>query len=319
MTISIQLLIPYFFSLFKNLISISYKIVSNFNKFFRTKLVLFSAFNDITSEKFINSIQLSDIEIMVEKSIVNQSNQVYLSKLKKFLSDTQQGDQPLRQVTEANNYFIFRININHLFSLYNKIFPDQIVKNDFTNENASKIFNSIDVSLQYFFELNKEDYLIKSLSLTLNCFDGKMNNLDIWNQYFDIVTKRSIKPLKKELENFFKLEELISNPLIECHYSIFDYYDSDDYQDNKELEILNGNIDYHLRIKPTKFSLDILDFIIMDLYFYLQPIKLTEINNKNSYELQNLDNFIIKNIKPLFFRYNKMILENLENKDKSNS
>jgi hypothetical protein len=90
---------------------------------------------------------------MVEKSIINQSNQIYLSKLKKFLSDTQQEDEPLRQVIEENNYFVLLININDLFSLYNEIFPDQIVKNDFTNENPLKIFNSIDISLQYFFRV----------------------------------------------------------------------------------------------------------------------------------------------------------------------
>lgn len=309
------LIISYFFFVLKNLISIFYRINSSFNKSFRSKMFLFSSIDYKIPEKFINSIQISDIQIMIEKSIINRSNQIYLSKLKKFLSDTKQEDEDLREVTEENNYFIFLININDLFSLYNEIFPDKILKNDFTNENVSKIFNSIDIAVQYFFELNKEDYLIKSLGLTLNYFDGKMNNLDIWKKYCDVVTERNIKPLKNQFQNIFELEKLSNNPFVECHYSIFDYYDTADYQDNKELEIFIGNIDYNLCIKPTKFSIDILYFIMMDFYFYLQPIELSEINSKNSDQLQELDNFIIKNIKPLFFRYNKIILEN---KDKWN-
>lgn len=310
-----QLIIFYFFFVLKSLILISYKIISSVNKSFRTKLFLSSSVNDKNFEKFINSIQISDIQIMVEKSIINQSNQIYLSKLKKFLSDTQQEDEPLREVIEENNYFVVLININDLFSLYNQIFPDQIVKNDFTNENPLKIFNSIDIAVQYFFQLNKEDYLIKSLGLTLNYFDGKMNNLDIWNQYCDIITERSIKLSKNQFKKSFELEELLNNPLVKCQYSILDYYDDDVYEGNKELEIFIGIVDYHLCIKPTKFSIDILYFIIMDLYFYLQPIKLTETNSKSADKLQNLNNFIIKNIKPLFLRYNKTILEN---KDKWN-
>jgi hypothetical protein len=310
-----QLIISYFFFVLKNLILISYQIISSVNKSFRTKLFLSSSVNDKNFEKFINSIQISDIEMMVEKSIINQSNQIYLSKLKKFLSDTQQEDEPLREVIEENNYFVVLININDLFSLYNQIFPDQIVKNDFTNENPLKIFNSIDIAVQYFFQLNKEDYLIKSLGLTLNYFDEKMNNLNIWNEYCDIITERSIKPSKNQFEKSFELEELLNNPLVKCQYSILDYYDDDVYEGNKELEIFIGIIDYHLCIKPTKFSTDILYFIIMDLYFYLQPIKLSETNSKSVNKLQDLDNFIIKNIKPLFLRYNKVILEN---KDKWN-
>jgi hypothetical protein len=158
--------------------------------------------------------------------------------------------------------------------------------------------------------LNKEDYLIKSLGLTINYFDGKMNNLDIWNQYCDIVTQRTIKPLKNQGENIFELEEVHNNPLVKCQYSILDYYDDDIYEGNKELEIFIGIIDYHLCLKPTKFSIDILYFSIVDLYFYLQPIQLNETTSKNSDKLQDLDNFIIKNIKPLFFPYNKMLLEN---------
>lgn len=310
-----QLIISYFFFVLKSLILISYQIISSVNKSFRTKLFLSSSVNDKSFEKFINSIQISDIQMMVEKSIINQSNQVYLSKLKKFLSDTQQEDEPLREVIEENNYFVVLININDLFSLYNQVFPDQIVKNDFTNENPLKIFNSIDIAVQYFFQLNKEDYLIKSLGLTLNYFDGKMNNLNIWNEYCDIITERSIKPSKNQSEKSFELEELLNNPLVKCQYSILDYYDDDVYEGNKELEIFIGIVDYHLCIKPTKFSIDILYFIIMDLYFYLQPIKLSETNSKSVDKLQDLDNFIIKNIKPLFLRYNKVILEN---KDKWN-
>ena len=310
-----QLIISYFFVVLKNLILIFSKMISYVNKSFRTKLFLFSSVNDKSFEKFISSIQISDIQIMVEKSIVNESNEIYLSKLKKFLSDTQQEDEPLREVIEENNYFVLLININDLFSLYNEIFPDQIVKNDFTNENPLKIFNSIDISVQYFFQLNKEDYLIKSLGLTINYFDGKMNNLDIWNQYCDIVTQRTIKPLKNQGENIFELEEVHNNPLVKCQYSILDYYDDDIYEGNKELEIFIGIIDYHLYLKPTKFSIDILYFSIVDLYFYLQPIQLSETSSKNSDKLQDLDNFILKNIKPLFFPYNKMLLEN---KDKWN-
>jgi len=310
-----HLIISYFFFVLKNLILMFYKIISHVNKSFRTKLLLFSSVNDINFSKFISSIQISDIEIMVEKSIINQSNQIYLSKLKKFLSDTQQEDEPLRQVIEENNYFVLLININDLFSLYNEIFPDQIVKNDFTNENPLKIFNSIDISLQYFFQLNKEDYLIRSLGLTLNYFDEKMNTLSIWNQYCDLVTERSIKLLKNQFQNTFELNEVDNNPLVKCQYSILDYYDDDVYQGNQELEIFIGIIDYHLCIKPTKFSIDILYFVIMDLYFYLQPIRSSETNSKNYDKLHDLDNFIIKNIKPLFFTYTKMILEN---KDKWN-
>jgi len=310
-----QLIISYFFFILKNLILIFSKMISYVNKSFRTKLFLFSSVNDKSFEKFISSIQISDIQIMVEKSIVNESNEIYLSKLKKFLSDTQQEDEPLREVIEENNYFVLLININDLFSLYNEIFPDQIVKNDFTNENPLKIFNSIDISVQYFFQLNKEDYLIKSLGLTINYFDGKMDNLDIWNQYCDIVTQRAIKPLKNQGQNIFELEKVHNNPLVKCQYSILDYYDDDIYEGNKELEIFIGIIDYHLYLKPTKFSIDILYFSIVDLYFYLQPIQLSETTSKNSDKLQDLDNFIIKNIKPLFFPYNKMLLEN---KDKWN-
>lgn len=310
-----QLIISYFFFVLKNLILIFSKMISYVNKSFRTKMFLFSSVNDKSFEKFISSIQISDIQIMVEKSIINESNEIYLSKLKKFLSDTQQEDEPLREVIEENNYFVLLININDLFSLYNEIFPDQIVKNDFTNENPLKIFNSIDISVQYFFQLNKEDYLIKSLGLTINYFDGKMDNLDIWNQYCDIVTQRTIKPLKNQCENIFELEEVDNNPLVKCQYSILDYYDDDIYEGNKELEIFIGIIDYHLCLKSTKFSIDILYFGIVDLYFYLQPIQLSETTSKNSEKLQTLDNFIIKNIKPLFFRYNKMLLEN---KDKWN-
>ena len=310
-----QLMISYFFFVLKNLILISYKIISSVNKSFRTKLFFSSSVGDENFEKFINSIQISDIQMMVEKSIINQSNQIYLSKLKKFLSDTQQEDEPLREVIEDNNYFVVLININDLFSLYNQVFPDQIVKNDFTNENPLKIFNSIDIAVQYFFQLNKEDYLIKSVGLTLNYFDGKMNNLDIWNRYCDIITERSIQPLKNQFENSFELEELLNNPLVKCQYSILDYYDDDVYEGNQELEIFIGIVDYNLYIKPTKFSIDILYFIIMDLYFYLQPIKLSETNSKSGDKLEDLNNFIIKNIKPLFLQYNKMILEN---KDKLN-
>lgn len=310
-----QLIISYFFFVLKNLILIFSKMISYVNKSFRTKLFLFSSVNDKSFEKFISSIQISDIQIMVEKSIVNESNEIYLSKLKKFLSDTQQEDEPLREVIEENNYFVLLININDLFSLYNEIFPNQIVKNDFTNENPLKIFNSIDISVQYFFQLNKEDYLIKSLGLTINYFDGKMDNLDIWNQYCDIVTQRAIKPLKNQGQNIFELEKVHNNPLVKCQYSILDYYDDDIYEGNKELEIFIGIIDYHLYLKPTKFSIDILYFSIVDLYFYLQPIQLSETTSKNSDKLQDLDNFIIKNIKPLFFQYNKMIFEN---KDKWN-
>jgi len=307
-----QLIISYFFVVLKNLILIFSKMISYVNKSFRTKFLLFSSVNDKSFEKFISFIQISDIQIMVEKSIINESNEIYLSKLKKFLLDTQQEDEPLREVIEENNYFVLLININDLFSLYNEIFPDQIVKNDFTNENPLKIFNSIDISVQYFFQLNKEDYLIKSLGLTINYFDGKMNNLDIWNQYCDIVTQRTIKPLKNQGENIFELEEVHNNPLVKCQYSILDYYDDDIYEGNKELEIFIGIIDYHLCLKPTKFSIDILYFSIVDLYFYLQPIQLSETTSKNSEKLQDLDNFIIKNIKPLFFPYNKMLLENKE-------
>lgn len=310
-----QSIISYFFFVSKNLILTFSRIISYVNKFFRTKFFLFSSVNDKSFEKFTNSLQISDIQVMVEKSIINQSNQIYLSKLEKFLSDTQQEDEPLREVIEENNYFVLLININDLFSLYNERFPDQIVKNDFTNEDPLKIFNSIDITVQYFFQLNKEDYLIKSLGLTLNYFDGKMNNLEIWNEYCDIVTERSIKPLKNQFENSFELEELRTNPLIKCQYSILDYYDDDAYQGNMELEIFIGIIEYHLCLKPTKFSIDILYFIIMDLYFYLEPIQLRETNSKSSNKLQDLDNFIIKNIKPLFFQYNKMIFEN---KDKWN-
>ena len=162
-----QLIISYFFVVLKNLILIFSKMISYVNKSFRTKFFLFSSVNDKSFEKFISSIQISDIQIMVEKSIINESNEIYLSKLKKFLSDTQQEDEPLREVIEENNYFVLLININDLFSLYNEIFPDQIVKNDFTNENPLKIFNSIDISVQYFFQLNKEDYLIKSLRIII--------------------------------------------------------------------------------------------------------------------------------------------------------
>lgn len=310
-----QLIISYFFFVLKNLILIFSKMISYVNKSFRTKFFLFSSVNDKSFEKFISSIQISDIQIMVEKSIINESNEIYLSKLKKFLSDTQQEDEPLREVIEENNYFVLLININDLFSLYNEIFPNQIVKNDFTNENPLKIFNSIDISVQYFFQLNKEDYLIKSLGLTINYFDGKMNNLDIWNQYCDIVTQRAIKPLKNQGQNIFELEKVHNNPLVKCQYSILDYYDDDIYEGNKELEIFIGIIDYHLCFKPTKFSIDILYFSIVDLYFYLQPTQLSETTSKNSDKLQDLDNFIIKNIEPLFFPYNKILLEN---KDKWN-
>lgn len=310
-----QPIISYFFFVLKNLILTFSRILSSVNKSFRPKLLLFSSLNDKNFEKLTNSIQISDIEIMVEKSIINESNQIYLSKLEKFLSDTQQEDESLREVIEENNYFVLLININDLFSFYNEIFPDQIVKNDFTNENPLKIFNSIDIAVQYFFQLNKEDYLIKSLGLTANYFEGKMNDVDIWKEYCDLVTDRSIKPLKNRFENRFELKEFRNNPLIKCQYSILDYYDDDVYPGNMESEIFIGTISYHLYIKPTKFSIDILYFIIMDFYFYLQPLQLSQTNGESSKQLQDLEDFIIKNIEPLFFQYNKMILKN---KDKWN-
>jgi len=220
------------------------------------------------------------------------------------------------------SYFFFVLKnliliFSKMISYVNKSFRTKFFLFSSVNDksNPLKIFNSIDISVQYFFQLNKEDYLIKSLGLTINYFDGKMNNLDIWNQYCDIVTQRTIKPLKNQGEKIFELEEVHNNPLVKCQYSILDYYDDDIYEGNKELEIFIGIIDYHLCLKPTKFSIDILYFSIVDLYFYLQPIQLSETSSKNSDKLQDLDNFILKNIKPLFFPYNKMLLEN---KDKWN-
>ena len=80
-----QLIISYFFFILKNLILIFSKMISYVNKSFRTKLFLFSSVNDKSFEKFISSIQISDIQIMVEKSIVNESNEIYLSKLNVYL------------------------------------------------------------------------------------------------------------------------------------------------------------------------------------------------------------------------------------------
>ena len=70
-----QLIISYFFVVLKNLILIFSKMISYVNKSFRTKFFLFSSVNDKSFEKFISSIQISDIQIMVEKSIINESNE----------------------------------------------------------------------------------------------------------------------------------------------------------------------------------------------------------------------------------------------------
>ena len=74
-----QLIISYFFVVLKNLILIFSKMISYVNKSFRTKFFLFSSVNDKSFEKFISSIQISDIQIMVEKSIINESNEIYLN------------------------------------------------------------------------------------------------------------------------------------------------------------------------------------------------------------------------------------------------
>ncbi len=79
-----------------------------------------------------------------------------------------------------------------------------------------------------FFGLSKKDYLIRSLDLSLNYFDGKMNNLDFWNQccHSDISTKENIKRLKNKFQNIceilpsynYKLQKVINNPIVTSHY-----------------------------------------------------------------------------------------------------
>jgi hypothetical protein len=97
------------------------------------------------------------------------------------------------------------------------------VQNDLTNENLGKIFMSIDICMQYFFNLNKDDYLLKSLGLNLNYIDADINNLDIWKQYSNIIEKRRIKKLKNQFKNIFDLQQLDNNPSVTCHYNISDY------------------------------------------------------------------------------------------------
>ena len=313
-----QLINFHFFFILNNLGLIFYPIILYFNKFFKKKMLLFSTFNGKNYEKLIRSsnfVEISDIEIMIELSLINKFNEIYLSKLKKFLSDTQEEGKYIREVIEENNYFVFLINIKKLFTLYNEIFPYQIVQNDLTNENPEKIFMSIDICMQYFFNLNKEDYLIKSLGLNLNCVDTDINNLDIWKEYSDIIKKRSNRQLKNEFKNIFELQQLdkmMNNPLVTCDYNISDYYEIDEYQDGNfsELELTIGFVNYFIYITPTRISIDLLYCIISNFYSYLQPVNLDELDLLNSDILRNLNIFILKNIKPLFFPCTKIILDN---------
>ena len=315
-----QLINRHFCFIFNTLVLIFYPIISYFNKFFRKKMFLFSTINGKSYEELMsysNFVEISDIEIMIELSVIHKSNQIYLSKLKKFLADTQEEGEYIREVIQQNNYFVVLINIKKLFALYDEIFPYQIVRNDLTNESISKIFMSIDICMQYFFNLNKDDYLLKSLGLNLNYIDADMNNLEIWKQYSDIIEKRRTKKLKNQLKNIFDLPQLDNNPSVTCHYNISDYYDPEDYQDGKfsELALTIGRVNYFIYIVPTSISMDLLYFIITNFYFYLQPLNSKELDSLDFDNLKNLNLFILKNIKPLFFPYNKTILEN---KDKWN-
>lgn len=313
-----QLINSHFFFILNSLDLIFYPIISYFNKFLKKKMFLFSTLNGKNDEKLIRSsnfVEISDIEIMIELSLINKFNEIYLLKLKKFLSDTQEEGEYIREVIEENNYFVFSINIKKLFTLYNEIFPYQIVQNDLTNENLGKIFMSIDICMQYFFNLNKEEYLIKSLGLNLNYVDADINNLDIWKKYSEIIEKRSTKQLKNEFKNIFELQQLekmMNNPLVTCNYNISDYYEIDEYQDGKfsELEVTIGFVNYFIYITPATISVDLLYSIISNFYSYLQPVNLNELDLLNFDILRNLNIFILKNIKPLFFPCIKTILDN---------
>jgi hypothetical protein len=104
----------------------------------------------------------------------------------------------------------------------------------------------------------------------------------------------------------------MNNPLVTCDYNISDYYEIDEYQDGNfsELELTIGFVNYFIYITPTRISIDLLYCIISNFYSYLQPVNLDELDLLNSDILRNLNIFILKNIKPLFFPCTKIILDN---------
>jgi hypothetical protein len=283
-----------FFSIVKILIKKYYGMIFYFNTFFRLKRFLSPIFNSKHFDPLIiytNYLEFSYLEILIEKSIINQSNEIYRNKLEKFLIDVKESEvDNFEQLTEKDNYFVLTINVKNMFSLYNEAFNNQIVRNDLTNLTISKVFMSLDICLQYYFGLSKKDYFIKSLGLNLNYLDCDKDK-SLWNNYVKVIRKRIEK----------KLDELSNNPNILFNIEMYDYYDGNG--NTIPLEV-NGIIaNYYLYNLPFEFSIESLHYSIMNFYSYLQPLDITEKHDLDFHSFQNLNNFIQNNIKPLFFPY----------------
>jgi len=236
---------------------------------------------------FTNFLELSYLQIIVEKSLINESNELFRHKLKKFLFETQDDeDENIEQLIEENNRFIIKINVAKMMTLYTDIINESVVTNNFTNTSVPTVFMSVDVCLQYYFGLNINDYLLQSIGLNLHYMHSKID-IDIVSTYVTLVTNRNMmntrNPYSIDPEVLFDLD-------------LFDYQ----IEDEQYCAVKCLLITYHNNSIGPKFSVETLYGSIFDFYSYLKPIQLSELPPWDSHMLPILNKFVSKNITPFF-------------------
>jgi len=236
---------------------------------------------------FTNFLELSYLQIIVEKSLINDSNELFRHRLKKFLFETQDDeDEHIEQLIEENNRFIIKINVAKMMTLYTDIINESVVTNNFTNTSVPTVFMSVDVCLQYYFGLSINNYLLQSIGFNLHYMHSKID-IDIVSTYVTLVTNRNMMNSR----NPYTID-----PEVVFDLDLFDYQ----IEDEEYCGVNCLLITYHNNMIGPHFSVETLYGSIFDFYSYLKPIQLTELPPWDSHMLPILNKFVSKNVTPFF-------------------
>ena len=292
--ISVVSTLKFFLPRLRNLIKnyydqkiLNFNIVQKLNTFRKNISQIFSIKTYGELPDFTNFLEIAYLQIIVEKSLVNDSNELFRHKLKKFLLETQdEDDENIEQLIEENNHFIIKINVAKMLSLYNDILNESVVTNNFTNTSVPTVFMSVDVCLQYYFGLGINDYLLQSIGLNLHYMHLK-TDIDVVSTYVTLVTNRNMMNTR----NPYTID-----PEVVFDLDLFDYQ----IQDEEYCAVKCLLITYHNNSIGPKFSVETLYGSIFDFYSYLKPIQISELPPWDTNMLPILNKFVSKNITPFF-------------------